>query len=375
MEPKSKFYNLPLAVLLLMPLCLLIDFFTLNSVTASWKSPSNKIQAVEKTLKQPSTETTDAVKAIEQSNSSLIEAKNILENTTYKKLVSYENVPILGFHDVVNTDDPNEIPPNRREFSIDCTKKNMEKLLEYLVENDYWFLSANEFYDYFLKHTKAIPSELKSKKPIMLTFDDGYIGVHRNLLPVLESIEAKYSKKVKVVLFINPSLMAVKDRDLEYVSCDDLKDGAGKGYFDVQSHGLTHQHMPELNVDELSFNMLQAKNILKQCLAETVAQQEVAKYLAYPYGETNKRVSSYASQNYLAAFIYDNRLFEMNSKYNHNYRISRLTIALDDKPEKLFQQLEANYKVKVIALNKPEEAPKPKVENIKKARHKIFSFF
>ncbi|MDX1920618.1 MAG: hypothetical protein SFU25_07805, partial [Candidatus Caenarcaniphilales bacterium] len=71
----------------------------------------------------------------------------------------FKTIPILGFHDIVDGNNPKENPPNRRSFDIDYSVSKLQKLLEYLVKNDFWFLTSNEFFDYFVE-SKPIPPEL-----------------------------------------------------------------------------------------------------------------------------------------------------------------------------------------------------------------------
>lgn len=232
-----------------------------------------------------------------------------------------QEVYIYGFHDVVNLSDPQQVPPNRRIFDIDWSTDEMKKLLEYLAENNYWTLTSSEFFDYFYTQSKPIPLSMRDKKPIMLTFDDGYKGVHENLLPLLEDIEARYHVQLKAVLFVNPALMKVQDGDLKYMSCEDLNDGYSKGYFDVQSHNLTHRNLPELPLKELVFELSTSKKLLNSCLGERHVQ-----FIAYPYGKKNPQVMNYAKNYYRAGFVYDGKVFRVKDRKNNRMNISRLTV-------------------------------------------------
>ena len=237
-------------------------------------------------------------------------------------------IPILGFHDVVDLDNPSEIPPLRREFDIDYSKAEMEKLLIHLAENNYWFLSTGDFYDYFLTQSKDIPEEFKGKKPIMITFDDGYRGVYSNLLPVLRKIETEYSKKIKVVLFINPALMGIIDQDLVYVNCQELKEGYREGFYDIQSHSFTHYNLTELDDTELDFELAKADIELKKCIGDLDFNKvgtngenlsgRVAAHLAYPFGASNEKVEQVAGKYYLSGYLYNNKIFETKIKNKNN---------------------------------------------------------
>ncbi len=265
-------------------------------------------------------------------------ARGVTQTKAPSKLLA-EQVPILGFHDIVDLKNPKNLPPKRREFDSDYTKQDLEIILTYLLQNNYWFLSTQEFYEYFLTQEKPIPSEQKGKKPILISFDDGYQNLQNNLLPLLESLEGKFHKKIKVVLFINPGLMETIDADLTYLSCDDLRDGFQKGFYDIQSHGLSHLKMTTLNVKVLDFELSRSKLLLKQCLKNLDKDKTVAQHLAFPFGATNEQVEKYTTAHYRSAYLYDNKCFEAGSPKNNKYRINRLMAYRSISPQKIIEEL------------------------------------
>jgi hypothetical protein len=144
------------------------------------------------------------------------------------------SVSILGFHGIVD-----KLGPKSRLLSstMDYPKQDLEQILEYLISNNYWFLTTQDLYDYFLTKSKKIPKEHLKQKPIMISFDDGYKTIHTNLLPILQRLEKKYNKKAKVVLFINPGNLAKKGRvSLTHLGCQELREGLEEGFYDIQSH-------------------------------------------------------------------------------------------------------------------------------------------
>lgn len=237
----------------------------------------------------------------------------------------FKTIPILGFHDIVDENNPKEIPPNRRRFEIDYSLSKMEKFLEYLIKNNFWFLTSDEFFNYFVLESKPVPAEFLNRKPVFLTFDDGYKGMYTNLLPLLEKLNKKYGVQATVTLFINPGLMKVIDGDLHYVTCEEIEEGLQKGYFDIQSHGLTHLKLTQLQPKELSFEMAQSKMILRQCLRKQ-NKNNIARFLAYPYGAFNQSVQKYASRHYAGAFAYNNKLFIPKDRVNNKFKISRIIV-------------------------------------------------
>jgi poly-beta-1,6-N-acetyl-D-glucosamine N-deacetylase len=126
--------------------------------------------------------------------------------------ITAPKIPLLGFHGIIDLEKPDQVFVQGTAFQeMAYNKQDLEPVLDYLLQNNYWFLSTQELHDYFLTKSQPLPSEKIGKKPIMLSFDDGYKTDYVNLLPLLESLEKKYNQKVKVVLFINPGTLATKE--------------------------------------------------------------------------------------------------------------------------------------------------------------------
>lgn len=201
-------------------------------------------------------------------------------------------------------------------------------------------MSSQELYDYFLAKSKPVPSKHLFKKPIMLTFDDGYKGVHTNLFPFLEFLKTKYSATVKLVLFINPHSLGVPsiNNSLAHLTCNDLKDGFKKSFYDVQSHGFSHSVLTRLNIKDLSFELDEAQVALRKCI-QLDSNQTVASHIAYPYGILDARVKAYTSKYYLSGYSYENRVLQIDNMIN-NYQIPRLNITSETSLPKLIKLAE-----------------------------------
>ncbi|WP_017316004.1 polysaccharide deacetylase family protein [Mastigocladopsis repens] len=232
-------------------------------------------------------------------------------------------IPILGFHGII---DAKTSAPQSSLGVMHYPKQDLEKILEYLIRNNYWFLTTQDLYDFFLKKSKKVPKEHLNQKPILISFDDGYKTVYTNLLPILSKLEEKYGKKVKVVLFINPATL---DRQRStasiHIGCQELRDGLKKGFYDIQSHGLNHKNLTLLTREELIKELLQAQIKLRKCTSDLDPQQKVASHFAYPYGAYNKQVQYYASKYYLSSYLYDNKILDYGCLKNY-YEIPRIPI-------------------------------------------------
>jgi peptidoglycan/xylan/chitin deacetylase (PgdA/CDA1 family) len=236
-------------------------------------------------------------------------------------------IPILGFHDIIDTQNPTELPPHRLAFKNDYTKQDLAKFLEYLVQQKFWFLTSQDLFVYFINKSKPIPIQHIGQKPIMLTFDDGYKGVHINGLPILENLEKIYQEKVKFVLFINPRFMGVDNGGdyLSHITCSDLREGYKKGFYDIQSHGFNHKNLVKISPKDLDFELGAAKLALRKCMSNLDKNKIIGAHLAYPFGSTNTKVEKLLPKYYLSAFLYDNNLLTLNS-FTNQYQISRITV-------------------------------------------------
>lgn len=235
-------------------------------------------------------------------------------------------IPIFGFHDIVNESNPSEKPPQRIKLDNDYRKQDLYTVLNYWVKNNYWFLTPQDLFVYFIDKSKPIPSQYKGQKPIMVTFDDGYYGVHQNVLPILKDLEKKYQEKAKIVWFVNPALMGVKIKDfLPHASCEDLLDGYKRGFYDIQSHGHSHKKLTAINSKVLNFELEQAKLDLRECTEAFDKNKWVAAHIAYPYGQSNRQVEKLLPKYYLTGYVYDGNLLRIN-RYQNKYRLSRIAV-------------------------------------------------
>ncbi|WP_066377979.1 polysaccharide deacetylase family protein [Anabaena sp. CA = ATCC 33047] len=249
-------------------------------------------------------------------------------------------VPILGFHGIVDTN------MNIKTAEMHYSKQELEKFLEYLIIHDYWFLTTQELYDFFLTKSQPIPGNRKKQKPIMLSFDDGYKSVHTKLLPILYKLENKYKTKVKVVLFINPGhLSNQRDSNATKLGCQDLREGLKAGFYDIQSHGLNHKDVTKLSRRELINELLRARIILRKCTQDLDPNQQVASHFAYPFGATNKQVESSVEKYYLSGYLYNNETLNYNCLKNP-YQIPRLVVNRQISATALKQVLEKSYSMK-----------------------------
>ncbi|MET7700389.1 polysaccharide deacetylase family protein [Streptomyces sp. NPDC005485] len=118
-------------------------------------------------------------------------------------------------------------------------------------------------------------------RPVLITFDDGYEGVHRHALPVL----AKHG--FASTLFVSTGWLRGAhdtggglDTMLDW---DQVRALAGE-QVEIGGHSHTHPQLDQLDDDALRFELLRCKEIIADELGTRPAS------FAYPYGYSSRRV-------------------------------------------------------------------------------------
>lgn len=118
-------------------------------------------------------------------------------------------------------------------------------------------------------------------RPVLITFDDGYEGVHRHALPVL----AKHG--FASTLFVSTGWLRGAydtggglDTMLDW---DQVRALAGE-QMEIGGHSHTHPQLDQLDDDALRFELLRCKEIIADELGTRPAS------FAYPYGYSSRRV-------------------------------------------------------------------------------------
>ncbi|MFE6163877.1 polysaccharide deacetylase family protein, partial [Streptomyces sp. NPDC056486] len=125
------------------------------------------------------------------------------------------------------------------------------------------------------------PGRSLPKRPVLITFDDGYEGVHRHALPVLAEHDFAST------LFVSTGwLRGAHDTggglDL-MLDWDQVRELAAAGT-EIGGHSHTHPQLDQLDDDDLWFELLRCKEILTDELGTRPAS------FAYPYGYSSRRV-------------------------------------------------------------------------------------
>jgi peptidoglycan/xylan/chitin deacetylase (PgdA/CDA1 family) len=146
-------------------------------------------------------------------------------------------IPILLYHEIF----ANAFKGEKYAIAVE----EFERQMSYLSENGFLGFRLEEF----IKHGSSAD---KSKREIIITFDDGNVSDYTIALPVLKNYG------ISATFFVTTNRISTKD----YVDWPHLEEMIGNG-MSIQSHSLTHSFLSELNRINLYKELFESKNDLQ----------------------------------------------------------------------------------------------------------------
>lgn len=156
-------------------------------------------------------------------------------------------------------------------------------------------------------------------KPIIITFDDGYMDTFENALPALVEMG------MKAVIFVmgNRKLKRARwdetdEKDIcRLMTCDQIKI-AKNMEFEIGSHSLNHDRLSELSTEEAEYVIKKSKEEIESILNEPILT------FAYPYGNFDERIEYLVSNS---GYKYACGVYTGSPKFGETvYDIRRLAI-------------------------------------------------
>jgi len=218
-------------------------------------------------------------------------------------LQRFSELPVLTYHRVVAE------PPSESRFNLYVTQAELDHQLAALKARGFETVTFGE-----------IAGGRRARKPVILTFDDGYADNYEHLLPLLARHDAK------AVIFAlgdrridtNAWDMAVGEPAAELMDDAQLRACHASGRIEIGSHGLTHAHLPRADDTTLAREVGESKRAL-----ETLIGEEIVSF-AYPYGEYGAREADAVKRaGYLFGIGTVNGPLRIGTD---RYRVRRITI-------------------------------------------------
>jgi len=178
---------------------------------------------------------------------------------------------VLNYHQVAD-----------KNTALAVTLKDFETQMKFLADSGCITITPDELYAGLRGEIELPP------KPVLITFDDGYLDNYTNAYPILK----KYN--LRATIFVIPSFTGVYPG---YMTWEQLKEMESNGTITVESHTLTHPKLEALPDDEIRVELLNSKNLLEENLGHPV------EFLAYPTGTYNLHIAGIAQDlGYKGAF-------------------------------------------------------------------------
>ena len=190
-------------------------------------------------------------------------------------------IPVLNYHQINDTE-KNALTVNTEQF---------EAKMKYLSENGYTAITPADMLDAWENGTQL------PEKPVIITFDDGYLDNYNHAFPVLE----KYQLKATIFLISD-----YVNTYPNYLTWSDVQDMQQSGLIDFESHTLSHEELTKApDLDEAKHQLTGSKQAIEWNLGKQV------NFIAYPCGEYNDDIEQATKDaGYRAAFTVNYGLAE-----------------------------------------------------------------
>lgn len=194
----------------------------------------------------------------------------VVASPTGSKLINLKDVPVLNYHkvDILN-------------HALSVSSQEFEEQMEYLYKNNYHTITPDQLLAY-LKCGQQLPD-----KPIVITFDDGYLDNYTNAYPIMK----KYG--FTGTIFIVTNLVG---HDPRFITWDQVREMQDNGIV-FGSHTANHTSLTSLTKEQIMAELTQSRDEMARQLGK------LPNYFAYPTGTYNSGVEEMVrSVGYKAAF-------------------------------------------------------------------------
>lgn len=201
--------------------------------------------------------------------------------------VSSLKVPVLYYHKISQPD------PKAQEKGLYVRPRTFDRQMNLLKLLGYKSITPDELLD-ALEDKGTLP-----KKPIMITFDDGYQDNYTHALPILKKygfratifVTARHvGKYTPLSPDCNETLPA------QILTWEEMRALEQEG-IRIASHTASHRRLTHLEEEEIRREFIESKRLLEEGLGHPI------KYLSYPFGSFNSKVERIAKEcGYRAAF-------------------------------------------------------------------------
>jgi peptidoglycan/xylan/chitin deacetylase (PgdA/CDA1 family) len=177
-------------------------------------------------------------------------------------------VPILEYHYIRVVTDPND----RLGYNLSVTPTDFREQMDWLQHNNYHPVDLNDLRAYFQR--KPLP-----ERPVVLTFDDGYIDFYTTAWPILQA------HGFKAVSYVVPGFWG----NSRYMSSSQIVEIDRAGV-QIAAHTMTHADLTRAGAADLVLQVRGSKDALETAVGHPVLD------FCYPSGKYNATVAAAVQQ-------------------------------------------------------------------------------
>ena len=182
-------------------------------------------------------------------------------------------VPVLNYHQINDTE-KNSLTVNTEQFAAQ---------MKYLHDAGYTTITMTDMLNAW-DNGAPLPD-----RPVIITFDDGYMDNYRHAFPILK----QYGHKATVFIVTD-----YVNTYPNYITWDNAREMLQSGVIDIGSHTLSHQDLTRLqSEEEIRFQLFGSRQAIAWHLKKD------ADFLAYPAGRFSEKIAALTQEaGYKAAF-------------------------------------------------------------------------
>ncbi len=242
-------------------------------------------------------------------------------------VVHEARVPILMYHHVVVP--PPDADDVRRDLSV--SPQDFEEQLRYLTKAGYHSITLHDLI-YYLTIGRRLP-----RKPIILTFDDGYRDSYTHAYPLLK----KHGFVGTFFLITAP----IDQENEDYISWDQVKEMSAGG-MEFEPHTYTHPDLGGQPVDYIVWQILASKEAIEERTGKT------ARFFSYPSGRYDQQVVDVLRSAHFWGAVTINQGDLQSSE--QPFELKRIRIRGSDALDNFVMKLHLDWEKEVPV---PEEEP------------------
>jgi peptidoglycan/xylan/chitin deacetylase (PgdA/CDA1 family) len=210
-----------------------------------------------------------------------------VESTAVPEPIDSVKVPILLYHHIETLSED----AGSDWYNTTVTPEAFEKQMAYLAYNGYHPVKFTDLLA-ALEGRKALPT-----KPVVITFDDGWIDCYDSAFPVLQ----KYHMIATFFIIAGSVGSIPADQVMSWGEIEEMS----KAGMEIGSHTMTHPYLTKLEPDMLASELEDSKALLEKHVAGPV------EVLAYPFGLYDDNVVAQTeAAGYRAAVTIEEGLFD-----------------------------------------------------------------